>query len=164
MSAAPAAAPARAAEPAPGVYLHPGELFACAEPRKVTTILGSCVAACVFDPAMRVGGLTHHLLPYGAPGVERPGRFGNLALPALVDRLAALGARPWELRAKLFGGSCVLEAFRGDGEHLGARNVEVAREALDALGIRVVAEDVGGPRGRRLLFDTGDGTALVRLL
>jgi chemotaxis protein CheD len=146
------------------VYLHPGELAVRAEPCTATTILGSCVAACVFDEARGIGGLTHHLLPFGAADVSRPERFGNLAVPRLVSRLVALGADPGALRAKLFGGACVLEAFRAAGTDLGAQNVDVARDALRALGVPVVAEDVGGARGRRLIFHTGSGVALVRLL
>jgi chemotaxis protein CheD len=149
--------------PAPA-YLHPGELLASAEPFTVTTILGSCVAACLFDAEAGVGGLTHAVLPYGPAGAAQPGRFGNLAVPALARRLVAAGARPASLRAKLFGGACVLDAFRGEERPLGAQNVDAAREALAALGIPVVAEAVGGARGRRLRFHTGDGTALVHAL
>jgi chemotaxis protein CheD len=153
------------APPGGSAYLHPGGLLAFAEPCTVTTILGSCVAACVFDAGAGIGGLTHHLLAYGPPDATRPGRFGSLAVPELVRRLVGLGARPRALKAKLFGGACVLDAFhRDDGRHLGAQNVAAAREALAALGIRVVAEDTGGRSGRKLLFGTADGTALVRAL
>lgn len=145
-------------------YLHPGEMAAYATACTVTTILGSCVAACIYDLEAGIGGLTHHLLPRGPAAAPRPGRFGNLAVPRLVDRLVALGARPDALRAKLFGGACVLDVFRRSGRHLGAENVEIARAALSSLGIPVVAEDVEGRRGRRLLFQTRDGVALVRLL
>jgi chemotaxis protein CheD len=156
---------AAAALPARSEYLHPGAIAAFAGPCTVTTILGSCVAACVFDEGAGVGGLTHHLLAYGPADAPRPARFGNLAVPELVQRLVALGARPHAMRAKLFGGACVLDAFRrGDGRHLGAQNVAAARAALSALGIPVVAEDTGGRTGRKLLFSTAEGTALVRAL
>lgn len=154
-----------AAEPATRAYLHPGELWVSAESCEITTILGSCVAACIFDAGAGVGGMTHHLLPHGVAEAGRLGRFGNLAVPELVRRLVALGARPEALRAKLFGGACVLQAFAGTGDgHLGAQNVAAAREALVALGIPVLAEDVGGRTGRRLLFNTAEGIAHVRRL
>jgi chemotaxis protein CheD len=158
------ARPAPAAHPAARAYLHPGELLASAAPCEATTILGSCVAACIFDPGAGIGGLTHHLLPHGAAEAGRPGRFANLAVPELVRRLVALGARPAALRAKLFGGACVLQAFASVDRHLGAQNVAAAREALDALSVRVIAEDVGGRSGRRLVFHTADGAAGVRTL
>ncbi|HEX8394415.1 MAG TPA: chemotaxis protein CheD [Longimicrobium sp.] len=158
------AAPRAEAAAVDTAYLHPGEIFASARPCTVTTILGSCVAACLWDAETGIGGLTHHLLPHGAADVVRPGRFGNLAIPRLVERLVALGARPGSLRAKLFGGACVLDAFRDDHRPLGGQNVDSARAALAALSIPVVAADVEGRRGRRLLYGTADGVALVRLL
>jgi chemotaxis protein CheD len=145
-------------------YLHPGELLAAPEPCTVTTILGSCVAACLYDAEAGIGGLTHSVLPHAPAGAVHPGRFGDRAVVELVRRLLAAGARAHALRAKLFGGACVLDAFAAGRNHLGAQNVASARDALHALAIPVVAEDVGGRRGRRLLFQTGDGTALVRTL
>ena len=157
----PGAAPA----PARSVYLHPGKLFAAAEPATVSTILGSCVAVCLFDAEQGVGGVNHYLLPHWAAGAEASARYGNVALAALLERVLALGARREALQAKVFGGACVLDAFRGDGAgHLGERNARLADGFLRGEGIAVAARDVGGSRGRKLLFRTDDGTALVRAL
>jgi chemotaxis protein CheD len=68
------------------------------------------------------------------------------------------------LRAKLFGGACVLEAMQGRENHLGDKNVEIARKMLADAGIPVVASDVGGGRGRKLIFHPHEGSALVKLL
>jgi chemotaxis protein CheD len=147
-------------EPARRVYLAPGQLFASAERVQVTTILGSCVAVCLFDNEAQVGGVNHFLLPYGAPPSPR---FAEHAVPQLMDRVLALGARRERLRAKLFGGACVLEALRSSSA-LGARNVDAARERLAAEGIPVVAEDTGGDLGRKLIFEIQTGSAWIRAI
>jgi len=143
------------------VYLAPGRLYASSQADEVTTILGSCVAVCVFDAWQRVGGMNHFLLPQGVPASSR---FGEHAVPMLVAEVLALGAHHSRLRAKIFGGASVLQAFRGNGTPLGIRNVEAAREALLRAGIPVVGEDVGGLLGRRLRFDLQTGSAWVRAI
>jgi chemotaxis protein CheD len=80
-----------------------------------------------------------------------------------VSRVLGLGAARERLRAKLFGGACVLEALRASSA-LGARNVEVARERLAAEAIPVVAEDTGGDLGRKLIFDIQTGSAWIRAI
>ena len=144
------------------LYLHAGQIHASADPCRVTTILGSCVAVCVWDPESRVGGVNHFLLPFCADNALATPRFGNVAVARLVERVLALGGRRGRLRAKVFGGACVIEAFRAGGRHLGQKNVEAALRVLDERAIPVVASDVGGQRGRKLVFDTGAGAAWVR--
>jgi chemotaxis protein CheD len=151
--------------PAVERYLPPGQLLACWEPARITTILGSCVAVCLWDPELGVGGMNHFLLPRGsATTTSAACRFGGLAVPRLIDSVLAFGGRPEDLRAKVFGGACVLEAFRGGRRHLGTENIEVAFEVLRKQGIPVVADDVGGDRGRKVVFSTSDGSAWVRAL
>ena len=140
------------------LYLAPGRLYASTEDAQVTTILGSCVAVCLWDAAERVGGINHFLLPRG--GTASP-RFGDSAVTLLIDRLLELGAGRRRLQAKVFGGACVLEAFR-DTPSLGARNVEMAQARLAADGIPVVGSDTGGEFGRKVVFDLATGAAWVR--
>jgi len=142
------------------LYLAPGRLYASADRVCVTTILGSCVAVCLFDPDQHVGGINHFLLPDGFPASPR---FGDAAVPLLIQNVLAKGAHRPALRAKLFGGACVLEAFRS-ADPLGAKNVRVARERLQAEGIPIVAEDTGGDHGRKLVFDLQTGDAWVRAI
>ncbi len=141
-------------------YVLPGRLFVTAEPYVVTTILGSCVAVCLWDPTLRAGGVNHFLLPHRAgPRLSSP-RFGDPAMERLIAKTLALGSRPRDLQAKVFGGAHVLD--QGDDRHLGARNVEVAHRVLAREGIPVVAEDVGGKGGRKVIFHTVDGRVLLR--
>ena len=153
------------APPANGpLYLHPGQLHADREPCVVSTILGSCVAVCLFDAAAGVGGVNHFLLPHES-GDEAPvGRYGPAATRALIARVLALGASRESLAARIVGGANVLAAFHRQTRHLGTANVEAAREVLRAAGVRVVAEEVGGTSGRKLLFSFGDGAAWVQSL
>jgi len=146
------------------VYLLPGQLFASSEPSTVTTILGSCVAVCVWDPVLKIGGVNHYLLPYWVGNGHSSGRFGNVAIKLLIDKLLAFGSKKRNLQAKLFGGACVLEAMRDREDHLGMKNIRVARKLLEEEGIPVISDDVGGSHGRKLIFHTDAGSALVRHL
>ncbi len=146
------------------VYLHPGQIFVSPEPAEVTTVLGSCIAVCVFDRVLRCGGANHYLLPQWAGDGPSSARFGNVAVRRLVDRMLGLGCRKQDLEAKVFGGACTVEALHRSNGHLGTQNAEVAVTTLRQEGVAVVADDVGGRRGRRLVFRTDTGVALVRLI
>jgi len=143
-------------------YLHPGEIHASAYPTRVTTILGSCVAVCLIDTQRQVAGINHYLLPHAPASSELTSRYGDVAIDVLVLRLLALGARREGLIAKLFGGANVLRAFADERRHIGAANVELARTMLDRHGIRIVAEHVGGTRGRKVVFSVPDGAAFIK--
>jgi chemotaxis protein CheD len=164
----PLEAPAPSAETARGlrtVYLHPGELFTATEPTEVTTILGSCVSVCLWDTRLRIGGINHFLLPT-PPGGHVPSiRYGDSAVPALLEELARLGSVRRHLQAKVFGGSTSGGFLQpATGSSLGQRNAELARKLLAEAGIAILAEDLGGPYGRKVRFRTDDGMALVKLL
>jgi chemotaxis protein CheD len=147
----------------PVVYLLPGELVAVGGemPRTLTTILGSCVSVCLWDRRGRGGGMNHFLLPRRPVDIDRTPRYGDVAVPTLVTKLVGLGVRREDLRAKVFGGAHVLASVPAGGATLGGDNVQIALAALRTEGIAVVSEDVGGTRGRKLAFNTIDGTALV---
>jgi chemotaxis protein CheD len=158
----PGAAAARDGSP-PGLthYLYPGELFADPRPHLVTTVLGSCVAVCLYDPARGVGGINHYLLPlWNGEGLPTP-RYGNIAIDALLDRMLLLGCQRGSLQAKLFGGAAMWEN-PGGLFSVGERNIELARRRLGELRIPVIGADVGGDGGRKILFNSGDGTVLLR--
>jgi chemotaxis protein CheD len=146
------------------VYLHAGQIFASADPYCVSTVLGSCVAVCLWDSALRMGAMNHFLLPYPCSEKEKSLRFGNVATKALVEKMMSLGSRRKDLLAKVFGGACVLDIFKKKEMHLGARNIEVALESLEKESIAVISMDVAGNRGRKLIFYTDTGRALTRNL
>ncbi len=146
------------------IYLHPGQLFASRQSHAVTTILGSCVAVCLWDPAKKIGGINHYLLPaFTGDGVASP-RFGNVAIAELLERLTSLGCHKCDLQAKLFGGACVIAAFRDRTNHLGWENIQTAENILEREEIPVVGQDTGGDKGRKLIFHTDDGAAWIKRL
>jgi chemotaxis protein CheD len=147
------------------LHLHAGHIVTSDVPSTISTVLGSCVSVCLFDSARRIGGANHFLLPLAGAGALAPLRFGRPATEQLVRRLVAMGSRQRDLQAKLFGGADVL-GFRGraSSDTLGAQNVAVAKAVLDELRIPLMAEVVGGTRGRKLLFRPHDGEAWVRML
>ena len=132
-----------------------------AEATQVSTVLGSCVAICLYDERTGIGGLNHFVLP-DASTADPSTRYAGPAFRELLTRLRALGARSANLQAKLFGGSDTLGLTAETT--IGARNVESARALLALAGIPIVGEDVGGTVGRKLLFNTSGGAAWVRLL
>jgi chemotaxis protein CheD len=152
------------ATPVAALYLHPGEIHVTSQPTRLTTILGSCVSVCLFDARARVAGMNHFLLPRAPATGDGSTRYGDIAMDVLVARMLTLGASRDRMIAKLFGGANVLRAF-GEGElHIGLANVELARAALERQSIAVGAEDVGGTRGRKLVFDAPDGAAWVKVI
>jgi chemotaxis protein CheD len=153
-----------AEEPA-SVYLHPGQIFVSATACRISTIVGSCVTVCIFDSFARLGGANHYLLAEAFADPAQPNRFGSNAVPELVARALHLGGRRSDLVAKIFGGAAMnVAAPHETRETLGAKNVTLARRILEKERIPVVAEDVGGSRGRKVIFSTDEGHVWVRRL
>lgn len=146
------------------VYLHPGQIFIAAHPSAITTILGSCVSLCLWDPVLKIGGINHYLLPFWVGDDIASPRFGTVAIETLIEKVLSMGARKNRLRAKLFGGACVIEAFRERKDHVGIVNARLAENMLHMQGIPVVERDLAGRRGRKLVFNTDDGTSWIKYL
>jgi chemotaxis protein CheD len=155
--------------PGPGqlrqVVVYPGEVFVSDASVELSTILGSCVAVCIWDTRFRFGGMSHFLLPETLPSQFDTLRFGDAAIPALLTGLERLGSERRNLRAKIFGGANVNGGATSPiGATLGLRNATLARTLLANAGIQIMAEDLGGTVGRKIRFRTDDGTALVKRL
>lgn len=119
----------------------------------LTTILGSCVATCMFDPLAKVGGMNHFLLP-GDTGVEGM-KYGVNAMELLINGLLQQGATRARLQAKLFGGANVISNL----SDIGAQNVAFAQRFLQTEGIQVVGTSLGGDRARRVRYWPTTGRA-----
>jgi chemotaxis protein CheD len=144
-------------------YLMPGNIFAHEDEYTVTTVLGSCVSVCLWDPARRLGGINHFMLPlWNGDGLASP-RYGNIAITKLIEKMLELGADRNNLRAKVFGGSDVLKVA-STFMNIGARNVVLAQDLLRNENIPVISADTGGQNGRKLLYNTRSGIVLVKLL
>lgn len=142
------------------LHVGQGEHHVTSDPAVVlTTVLGSCVAACLCDPLARVGGMNHFLLPDGAgAGTDAGRRYGAYAMELLINDLLKSGARRDRLEAKLFGGGRMFDSLRDVGE----ANAAFAERFLRDEGIRVVSGSLRGMGGRRLHYWPASGRALQR--
>jgi chemotaxis receptor (MCP) glutamine deamidase CheD len=143
------------------VTIYIGGVHASAEPALVKTLLGSCIAVCLHDPARGLGGMNHFMLPRGATGDGDPTRFGIHAMDCLIGSLQKLGGDRRRLVAKVFGGAHVL-AIRESEAGVPQQNIEFIRQFLREEGLRVLSEDVGGYHPRHVHFHTETGRAFVK--
>ena len=114
-----------------------------------------------------MGGIAHVMLPSHtlARDQERPAKFADTGIPLLMEELARLGAQQGQIVARLIGGARMFEtAGMGGAVHMGERNVMACHKAREKAGLALEAEDVGGARGRSLLYDVEKGTVAVRML
>jgi chemotaxis protein CheD len=140
--------------------LHPCALIACREEMEISTLLGSCVSVCLWEPRLGFGGMNHYMLPtWNGEGAQTP-KYGDVAIEKLIMELMVLGCRKEHLVAKCFGGAKVIEDAT-DRLQIGARNIALAEELLAAHGIPVVARKVGGPLGFKITFNTKSGLVLA---
>jgi chemotaxis protein CheD len=131
----------------------------------VTLGLGSCVAIILHDAAAKIGGMAHVLLPSATLSRDRtnPARFPETAVPHLVRSMAALGATPEKLRARLVGGASMFANLASPGvAQMGERNVLASKDALKAARVPLVGEDTGNDYGRSVWFFVGEGRVEVR--
>jgi len=135
----------------------------------VTTVLGSCVSACIRDVRLQVGGMNHFMLPLdGSNGESAWGsaasaatRYGNVAMERLINDILKLGGRRQDLEIKLVGGGRVLADMSTD---IGARNIEFVREYVHDEGFHVAVEDLGDNYPRRVVYFPQSGRMRVRKL
>jgi len=126
----------------------------------LSTILGSCVAACIRDPVAGVGGMNHFLLPEAPGGGQGDRRYGVQAMELLINALLALGARRDRLEAKVFGGARMTAGLTD----IGAKNAEFVRRFLSEDGIPIVGESLGGLLARRVHYTPSTGAAAQQLV
>ena len=144
-------------------FLYPAALFASKEPHRVSTILGSCVAVCLYDSILKVGGINHYMLPFwNGQGLASP-KYGNIAIEKLVEKMLSLGSKKTNIRAKVFGGGEVIDTNISQF-HIGERNIKLAMEMLEELRIPIVAKSVGGKLGRKIEYYTLTGEVKQRYI
>ncbi len=139
------------------ITLWAGDLAVASQPCRMTTVLGSCVAVCLFDPVHNYGGMNHYLLPDGEPTA----RCGRWAIRRLVERLESIGSARCDLQAKIFGGATPMSMAAGPGG-VGVANTQIARQVLQELNIPILAERVGGGPGMRIVFENWNGVVWMR--
>jgi chemotaxis protein CheD len=147
----------------------PGEYYVTQHEEAVSTVLGSCVSACIRDPRIRVGGMNHFMLPLdGSQGTSAWGeavssatRYGNVAMERLINEILKLGGRRQDLQIKLVGGGRVLPDMSTD---IGERNIAFVRKFIEREGYQVLGEDLGDRFARRVVYFPQTGRIRVRKL
>lgn len=142
--------------------IMPGEFYVSNSDEVISSVLGSCVSACIRDPQMGLGGMNHFMLP-ADPGQNSGGasaRYGEYALERLINELIKHGADRSRFEIKVFGGGQILNGM-GD---IGAANIRFVREFMETEGLPIDAEDVGGRVARRVRYHPTTGKAMVKQL
>jgi len=142
-------------------FIHVGEIFVGAKPTEISTVLGSCIAVCIYDKVEMIGGMNHYLVPlWNENGLQSP-KYGNISIPRLIENMLNLGCQKHNLEAKVFGGGNVIEVSQED-MMIGRKNILIAKELLREYNIKITAQDVGGTRGRKILMRTDTGKIFLR--
>ncbi|MEA3178247.1 MAG: chemotaxis protein CheD [Gammaproteobacteria bacterium] len=151
------------------VKILPGEYYVTRGEEAISTVLGSCISACIRDPARNVGGMNHFMLPEDAstgpnnwldPAIGLATRYGSYAMESLINDLLKLGATRERLEIKVFGGGRVLSGVTD----VGARNIAFVRSYLELEGYRIIAEDLGGTQPRKVVYFPASGRVKMRRL
>ena len=147
----------------------PGEFFVTMHDETITTVLGSCISACIRDTALGYGGMNHFMLPEdnsvgnnswinGSGGLST--RYGAYAMESLINELMKLGARRERLEVKIFGGGKILPTM----SDVGAKNIAFAKSFLKIEGFKIAAEDVGEVFPRRVVYFPKTGRVMLKRL
>lgn len=142
--------------------LLPGEYYVTQQNEMVTTVLGSCVAACIYDPKSGIGGMNHFMLPgdTNSGSEDNSARYGLFAMENLINEILKLGIKKSQLRVKLFGGGQIIEKM----SDIGRKNIHFAKTFLYAEGLELESSDLGLIYPRKVNFFPGTGKAMVKRL
>ena len=152
------------------IIIQPGEYYASNTQEVISTLLGSCVAACLYDPVNNVIGMNHFLLAYKHHSFNKSliesdeGRYGIHAMDLLINDMMAKGANRENIKAKCFGGGDVLNlyGYLGDQQSVGGANVDFIREFLKRENIPITGSSLGGNNGRNVHFVGGDFSVYIK--
>jgi chemotaxis protein CheD len=148
------------------IKILPGQYHAARSQGAITTVLGSCVSTCLWDPVERIGGMNHFMLPEDADPGSRDAaaamRYGAYAMEMLLNELLKAGARRDRLEAKVFGGGAVLANMTL--LNIGERNADFVLRYLQMEQVRVAAQDLRGNYPRRINYFPVTGKVTMRKL
>jgi chemotaxis protein CheD len=142
------------------------DLNAASSPDRLITVgLGSCIGIALYDKMLGIGGLAHIMLPDSKlfNTVNNPFKFADLAIPILLQRMEKLGASRRSLKARIAGGASMFNfSDKSMIMDIGNRNSQSVKTVLEKLSIPIIGEDVGGNKGRTMIFDTATGIVQIR--
>ncbi|MFC1856262.1 chemotaxis protein CheD [Thermodesulfobacteriota bacterium] len=142
------------------IYLEPGHICIPRKPVKLYSVVGSGVVITMFDARRKYGGMNHYIKPIREKPADSTPLFACPSIIGLIDMLKKHGSRVEDLEAQVYGGASKpdAEAFV---EGLSDKNIEIAFELLAYKKIRVAGKDIGGDRGRKVVFNTATGETIV---
>ncbi len=141
-------------------YLDSGYVYMSRTPTLISTVLGSCVSVCLWDKKREYGGMNHFLYPSAKSPLEATTRFGNVATVVLIRLLIEEGSEKEDIEAQIFGGASEPDSAP-ELQDVSRKNIDVARNILAKNGIPIVSEDVGGGKGRKLIFNSHSNEVVV---
>lgn len=143
-------------------YIHSGQLFVAVRPSVIQTVLGSCVAVCLYDARMQISGMNHYLLPlWNNEGLASP-KYGNIAITKLIEAMEAVGCQRRDMIAKVFGGASPNNFDASKNMLVGDKNIQIAQHILQEQRIRIAASDLGGTRGRKIALESHSGRIVLK--
>ena len=143
-------------------FLKPGELYVTSKPVILETLVGSCVCVCLYNIENGWAAMNHFLRDRpGGESVINIGEFGITSTKHIVDKLMTIDNVPSHYRAMVFGGAAVIKMVTRDSD-VGSRNIDAARQVLAEARISISQSEVAGKRGRRVKFNTEEGTVTWR--
>lgn len=150
----------------PAAKILPGEYYVSNQNELITTVLGSCVSACIRDPVVGVGGMNHFMLPIsesgnwdGALGIaSNATRYGNYAMEHMINDILKHGGRRGNLEVKVFGGGKIISGMSS----IGLNNIKFIHEYLRIEGLKLLNEDVGDSYPRKIIFYPSSGRVQVK--
>ncbi len=131
--------------------LQPGFIYVSTEPVEISAVVGSCVSVCVYDKNRKTGGMNLFKKPKTKDKKNATAVYGNASVVALLNIMIKDGSKSEDLEAQIFGGAYNTKYSK---ENIGEKNVRVARKILKKNKVRIVSEDVGGEKGRKIIFNT----------
>lgn len=144
-------------------FLIPNNYFISKEPHIVTTILGTCVALCLWDSKLHFGAMNHYMMPKLKLGEEPDLKYGDVAIKKLIEEMQNKGSLKKNMQAKIFGGADRM--YHGKSIYsIGKKNYEIALEIIEKEKIQIAAKSVGGEIARKIIFHSHSGRAFMKFL
>ena len=142
-------------------FLQPGYIYITAKPTHISAVLGSCVAICLYDRKRKVAGMNHFQYPNAPDRANATARYGDVSTTTLIRMMKKDGSKRKHLEAQIFGG-----AYNSmiSTKNIGRENIVIAKKMLAKEGVKVVSEDIGGEKGRKVVFETAiNQVAIVKV-
>ncbi|MDO8455013.1 MAG: chemotaxis protein CheD [Sulfurimonas sp.] len=139
--------------------IYSEQLYVAVKHTEIITVLGSCVAVCLYDKKNKISGMNHYLLPLWNGDGLKSLKYGNISTERLIEAMFAVGADKRHLEAKIFGGA---QINISRDFSVAPHNIQIALDTLRQHRIPCSVQDTGGSQGRKILFSNEDGSVYVK--